>query len=530
MIKHCTHKNLHVLGILTMLIGLPLSPFLMTMGQILLIANWAIDSTIVAKLKKAFANKATLFFLIIFAIHLIGLIYTSNFEYAWRDLRVKWALLFLPIVFSSTPPLSNQEWRTLFKLFGLAVLIATIISTIVYIINGFETMVSARNISIFISHIRFSLMICLTIFIFTYFIIFPSKSEKHFRLWAIPTIIWLSMFLLILGALTGLVVFATGVVLLTLYYSSFIKNFPFRLMVRMALLGTILIGVSIFIHSLAQYQYKEKIDLTALPAKSENGTPYTHYLNRQLYENGHLVYIYIAPAELRKQWNKRSSLPYDGRDNTSNELKHTLIRYLASKNLRCDSSGVVQLSNEEISAIENGVSNHIFLNKFSLYPHLYRVFWEFDRYLEGANPTGSSIIQRLYYARAGLSIYKQNPVIGVGTGDIADAFHNYYNTTKSVLHPTKQLRSHNQYISIMVAFGTIGIILFLLAFIYPMLTFKKTNLPFIILWGIAMVSMLNEDTLETQAGALLVALFFSLFYWGIKEKSVSELRNNSKHR
>lgn len=529
MTKYFTRENIHIFSILTMLIGLPLSPFLMTVGQILLIANYVFDSKLVFKLKTALTNKTTLFFLLIITIHLLGLLYTSNFEYALRDLRVKWPLLYLPIIFSSTPPLAQNTWRTLFKLFGISVIIATLISTVIYVVEGFDTMTSARNISIFISHIRFSLLICLTIFVFIYFLVFPTKNEKYFTWWAIPSIAWLSVFLLILGALTGLVVFATGVIALTLYFSRHIKNYPFRLLVRMTLLGIILIGISVFTHSLARYQYKEKIDITQLPAKSTNGTPYTHYLNRQLYENGHLVYIYIAPAELKKQWNKRSSIPYDGRDNVGNELKHTLIRYLASKNLRRDSTGIAQLSNEDIKAIENGMSNHIFLNKFSLYPHLYRVFWEFERYLEGANPTGSSIIQRLYYADAGLNIYKQNLVFGVGTGDIDDTFKSYYKKTKSVLHPTKRLRSHNQYISIMVAFGTVGIILFLLAFIYPIINYKRTNIPFLILWGIAMVSMLNEDTLETQAGTLLVALFFSLFHWGIKEKTVeNQKKENNK--
>lgn len=520
MIKYITRSNIHLLSVLIILVGLPLSPFLMSVGQVLLVANWVIDINILHKLKKAFTNKITISFLLIIGIHLVGLIYTENFDYAWRDLRVKWPLLFLPLVFSTTKPFRTIEWRSLIKLFGIAVFIGTIVSTVVFFMRGFDTMLSAREISVIISHIRFSLMICLTIFLFVYMTVFPSQHDHNFKWWAIPMAIWLSVFLMILGALTGLVVLGIGMVGLAIFFSFFIHSFFLRFFVRMVLLAVVLIGISFLVHSFARYQYKEKIDVSSLPSHTENGTPYRHYMSRNVYENGHFVYAYIASSELKKQWNKRSNLQYNGFDNVGNDLKYTLIRYLASKNLRRDSSGVVKLTDVDISAIENGLSNYIFLNKLSLYPYLYRIFWEFDRYQEGANPSGSSIIQRLYYVKAGWNIFLQNPVIGVGTGDVNDAFLQYYDSSNSVLTKERRLRSHNQFVSILVGFGAVGFALFLWALFFPIvckIRKHQMNVPFMIFFGIALLSMLNEDTLETQAGALFFVFFYAMFYWGITE-------------
>src|SRR6056297_421714 len=119
------------------------------------------------------------------AIHLIGLVYTENFDYAWKDLRVKWPLLFLPIIFSTTPPLSAQRWRQVFKLFAIILFAATLYSVYIYFSVGVSEMQSTREISTVISHIRFSLMVALAIFVFIYITVFPEKKDKYFRFWGI---------------------------------------------------------------------------------------------------------------------------------------------------------------------------------------------------------------------------------------------------------------------------------------------------------------------------------------------------------
>ncbi len=519
--KYVSIENLHILGIIIILAGMPFSRAMMSIGQMILILNWLLDTNLSQKFRKAFTDKTVLAFLGIITIHLIGLLYTENFDYAWKDLRVKLPLIYLPIIFSTTPPLSTDRWRQVFKFFGVVLFAASLYSVYIYFSVGVAEMQSTRNISTIISHIRFSLMIALGIFVLIYIAVFPGKKDKYFRFWGIPLAIWLVLFLLLLRSLTGIVVLGTGLVFMSLWLATLIRHYVFRLIVYMAVLGFVLIGISFFIHSLAKYNYRIKPVENELPEYTANGNKYTHHLSRQIYENSHFVYSHISTKELRKEWEERSELKFDGRDKVGHQLKHTLIRYLASKGLTKDSVGISKLTPKDISAIENGIANHIYLQNFSLYARLYRVFWEIERMKIGSNPTGLSIVQRIYYFEAGWNIFLQNPIIGIGTGDVQDAFDKYYTESNSVLKEKRRSRTHNQYLTILLTFGSIGFIIFMIGIFYPIIIAarnKTLNMPFIIFIIIALMSMINEDTLETQAGALFFTFFYVFFRWGINER------------
>jgi hypothetical protein len=77
----------------------------------------------------------------------------------------------------------------------------------------------------------------------------------------------------------------------------------------------------------------------------------------------------------------------------------------------------------------------------------------------------------------------------------------------------------------MVAFGIIGFLVFLWGLFFPVLykISKGTiRLPMLIFLGISLLSMFNEDTLETQAGALFFAFFYTFFFWGANPQSGNE--------
>lgn len=74
------------------------------------------------------------------------------------------------------------------------------------------------------------------------------------------------------------------------------------------------------------------------------------------------------------------------------------------------------------------------------------------------------------------------------------------------------MRSHNQYLSIGVAFGIVGLIWFLITLFYPMfLQGKNVDYLYVTFLLIAVISFLTEDTLETQAGVTFYAFFNSFF-------------------
>jgi len=251
-----------------------------------------------------------------------------------------------------------------------------------------------------------------------------------------------------------------------------------------------------------------------------NGQLYSHdTLNLQA-ENGYLTWIYVCEMELEGAWNARSTFDYAGNDTRGHELRYTLIRYLTSRGLRKDSAGVAMLSEEDISWIEKGVANIMFTEGFTFYRMFYELVWQVDYYMHGGNPSGHSVTQRIEYARAGWMIFREHPVFGVGTGDVPDAFARQYEKMGSILSEEWRLRAHNQYLTFLIAFGTVGFILVMISLICPaIMEGGFSGFRFVIFMSIAFLSMISEDTLETSAGAMFFSFFYALLIFGTKKDS-----------
>jgi O-antigen ligase len=106
---------------------------------------------------------------------------------------------------------------------------------------------------------------------------------------------------------------------------------------------------------------------------------------------------------------------------------------------------------------------------------------------------------------------KTSPVIGVGTGDVPEAFRRQYEISDSKLSMKWRLRSHNQYLSFGVAFGILGLIWFMYVLAFPYTKHGDQGWLFSSFFIIALLSMLTEDTLETQAGVTFFTFFYCLF-------------------
>ncbi len=221
---------------------------------------------------------------------------------------------------------------------------------------------------------------------------------------------------------------------------------------------------------------------------------------------------YVCPKELKKEWNKRSKIPFDSNDLKGNPVRGTLARYMASLNLRKDSVGVWALSQQDINAIELGIPNYRFNSLTSMSYRLYQVFWEVKDYEQGGDINGHSITMRLEYWQIALMLIKRHPLVGAGTGNVRKGFDDYYDATHSSLTHEFRLRAHNQYLEIGVGFGLIGLSFFIFSLFYPGIkTGKIFTWFYFIFWMIFMLSLFTEDTLETEAGATFYAFFNSFF-------------------
>lgn len=508
MLGNTFHRYIYLLGIALIVISLPFSPFFLSLGQFIIAGNWLVELDFKAKWQKAKDKPAIFFFLGIYLIHVVWLINTSNINYALHDLKIKLPLLSLPIIMGTSQEFNIKELKIVLHLFLGAIITSTIISAILYF--GDNGIIDNRDISIFISHIRFALMLDMAIFIIAGILVFNKDYIVFHPAFYITTVIWLLIYMVFMAAFSAISIF-----LITLPFAGYFwikkqSNIKFRRIGFSTITVLILLSVGYFSFSLWRFLDREEVDQQNLPTHTINGNKYTHYLNNTQYENEHRIWVMVCPEELNNEWSKKSDLDYMGEDLKGQVLRATLIRYLASYGYSKDSVGFSKLSEQDIALVEQGYSNYIYSKKWGIYPRLYELFWEVENYMNFGNPNNHSFSLRFDLARNGARAFKHHPWFGTGTGDIDDEIKLQFKNSQTKLKPQSQFRPHNQYITFLATFGIVGFTLLLVTLICGV-KHSKNSLDFLTFtFGtIAFLSMLSEDTLETQAGASFVAFFLS---------------------
>lgn len=500
-------------GLMLLGASLSLSPFLVTLMQIILFLNWLTEENPVNKLHRIRRHKTLMIFLLVFMVHIIWLIPSVDFAYAMKDLKIKLPVLLLPLIMATSRSLRTNELKLVLLAFTAGVLVSSVIS-IFSLSTITNPMADIRDISVFISHIRLSLLVNIAIFSIIFLLItgtFQWQRILRNALWI--SLVWLILFLFILQSVTGILIFLiTGALFLIKFPEKFGEHYWY---IRYPLVYGL--SATVFVFSLyiiiVMFSFSKKpVDGETLKTHSPEGSEYVHYpANRQI-ENGNYVWINICEDEMSREWNRKSSIDYSDKDLMGHELRYTLIRYLTSLGLSKDAEGIAALTETDILNVERGMANHIYQNSKWLYPRIYQIIWEVDNYRKGGNPSGHSFAQRFEYWKAGMGIAGDNFWFGTGTGDVALAYEKQYSENESKLAPEWQLRAHNQFLTFFISFGLAGFLIVMAGMIAPVIIERKANymLPFMFIC-IASFSMLTEDTLETQAGATFFAFFYSLF-------------------
>lgn len=504
------HRYIYIFALIILVIGLPLSKFLMSLSQIILACNWLLEGNIKNKCISFWNNKTALVISSVLLLHFIGFLHTSDFDYAFKDIRIKAPLFILPLIISTSKPLSKKLFDSILQFLTGAVVIGTIVSTLILNDIVHRHLVDIRDISIYISHIRFALLICVTIFIASYFV-FSSTTGSGKVMWSL-IILWLVFFLIIMESLTGLVALLLTTVVLISY--TIIKS-----KIRMLKYGAFLflcavLSLSVYyINSIAdENRQRESVDFNKTDIYTSQGNLYDHDKKSKVSENGHLVWSYYSIIELKEAWNKRSAVKIDSSDLKGNTVYFTLFRFLTSKGLRKDADAVFALTENEIKAVERGVTNVNYQDISSLRGRIYETLWEIDLYSKTGQLNGHSLTQRFEYWKTAVGIIQNNLFLGVGTGDVPIAFEQEYIKKNSTLNKLRRLRAHNQYLSIAVAFGIVGLLWFLVSLAIPFFNKKMGfNYLYITFFIIAIISFFTEDTLETQAGVTFFAFLNSYF-------------------
>lgn len=532
-----TGTYFYIVGLILIAIFLPTSKFGLSVSQFYLIALWLllgldmrainrkfcdkpfgvrIISRIAVSFKGIWYNVKTRFddfihdkvaivMVSIFIMHFIGLIYTSDFQYAFKDLRIKLPLLVFPVILSSMKPLNRKQFDTVLWFFIGSVFFVTILGFVKYLYRDFNDI---RELSVFVSHIRVSLCIVFSIFILGYYLV---KRNYNFivNVVIVILILWFLYQIMIWESFIGIVIISilTIVLLLISVFKNMNKTVNFFAVVAIVVVISTMVYVPYKI--IDDYRTPEKVVVEQLDTYTRLGNPYTFDTIHYGVEDGHYVGLYLSKDEMIEAWNQRSVKKINIECDDS-YYYHTLVRYLTSKDLRKDSDGVSQLSDNDVKNIENGIANYNYIANPGFRVRIMKIMIAYDNYRRNGDANGSSVFQRIEFIKASLNIIKENPVIGVGTGDIPNTFADYYERTNSKLTRENRLRSHNQYLAITVTFGVVGLIWFLFSMSYPFFADKRNrNYLYFIFLFIMMLSMLTEDTLETQIGVTLFAFFNS---------------------
>ena len=519
------HFNIYYVGLILLVASLPVSVFTLSVSQFVIGLNWLLEGNWKSKWNRIKNNKALWFFLLIYAVHLLGVIHTTWPEgfigpkyNALKDLKIKVPMLIIPIVIASSEKINPKQLKILFLFLVASVTVNSLISTAVWLGVGNMDIRDIRDISMFISHIRFALLINLSIVTLGFYVLFPSPQLFRNEKWVFGALIlWLCCFLVILQSLTGLVILVITATLFIIQQLKSVQHLPLKMFVVAMMLAVPLVLLSYLAKSVAKFRNFDTYKLEELDKLTPRGNKYRHNPKTLQVENGHWIDLYVCEKELREEWNKVSEIPFDSLDHKGQGVMFTLTRYLTSLDLRKDADGVRALKADDIQYIENGYTNHIFKDMPGLYTRLYETIWEIDLYMRGGGASGHSIAQRIEYLKAASGIIANTPWVGVGTGDAQLSFNQQYIDMGSKLRKDYWHRAHNQFVTFVLTFGFIGFAIVLFAMLAP-LYFRRDYVDFLFVafLSIAFFSMLNEDTLETQPGVMFFTFFYSLLLFGRK--------------
>ncbi|MBP5189578.1 MAG: O-antigen ligase family protein [Bacteroidales bacterium] len=505
------HHAIYFILLFALIGAQPVSNFMMSGMEILLAVNWALEWDMRAKWGRARRSPLLWAFLVLMAVHLIWMLWSANSAYGWYDIFKKLPLLAIPLVVLTSLPLNRKQLEFLFFTFVTTVFIATIIGRI-----RMATILDLpyRQIIPFISHIRFSMNVCLAVAILVWFGVERAKRVAHpWRDW----LLWLSLlvmlslldFLFRLRSYTAFVMlFVTAVLLLVVFWRR-IRN---RLAAYISLVLVVLVAAVAVIVSIGMYtDYYTPVPLASQPLREStaNGNPYQHKQDG-LIENGNYVNNYICRVELECEWDKCSAMSLD--DITENEyaVYPTLIRYLNAMGTTKDSVGMTLLNDDDIRAIEKGIANPVYLKGSSLRKMYYVMFFEYECYRKFGAVKDFTMLQRFELWRNAWRTFLKNPLFGVGTGDVVDACHKQLVIDGSPLEGTKK-HAHNQYLTFLVSFGIVGFVVIAALFVYAVRRQRLLRLPIVLAFvSFVLISFISEDTLETLAGCVFSVLFLCL--------------------
>lgn len=492
------HDALHFFGFLVIAIGMPSTKVLMSIGMLLLIANFLLEGNFKEKMERIRSNRLVLLLLAFYVLLIIGLAWSIDVSDGLKDLKSRLPLLVLPLIMAGRTPMSFSQITRLLQFFLASLLVTSLFNFLSYHhLIGNKVYDDIRGMSLFASHIRYGLLIALGVGVSVYL----QLRDKRFHLIYTLLALWFGYYSLYSQILTGnlaLIAVVAGTIFFLLWNWKRMVGGAFALL---------LVSSSVFFLSQFITLYEEPVDCSELPTHTSRGTEYMHSSEVHSEINGLPILTYYCEPELEEEWNKVSELDFMGKDRKAHPLRMTLARYMTALRLKKDADDFQKLTPEDIEKIENGYTypneqNEHFMSR--IYGIKYQIH-------NNNYPNGHSLLQRIEYWKTSVYLIQRHWLYGVGTGGNQKAFDEAYVDLNSPLNPENRHRSHNMFFTYLISYGVLGLLLFslLLAAIFRRAMRSKNllGLQFII---VLTASFLIEDTLETQLGVTIFGFFLAL--------------------
>ena len=360
---------------------------------VLLGINWVFEGRWREKWEMVRHGRLLQALLVLSALYVVGMLWTSDIATGLRELEQKLPLLVVPLVLLTTRPLHGNSRRVVLALYmGTVVVVSIIGATRLLTIEGLPY----REAVPYISHIRFGLNCCMVIYL-------CLAGLRETTGWGLKValcivVIWLLVFLMMIRSYTAFAILIVVSTVIVLAYHHHWYTY--------VLWGAGLVAIGgIVLYEVNSYYRMSSMATGPLAATTVNGRPYQHSRDGMV-ENGNYINNYICTEELEQEWAQRSSMDIYAITQNGYPVMPALIRYLNGLGLTKDSAGVAQLTDGQIGEIERGVANPVYEHGWAVKKMVYTMLFERECNRHGNSVQGFTMLQRFEYWSATLDIIK----------------------------------------------------------------------------------------------------------------------------
>lgn len=199
-----TFRWIHLGALALVAVGLPWSNVLMSLGQLVLAGNF-ITALVVHRDRaeralRALRSPALLVFLSFYALHALGLLWSADTGWGLDLCRILAPVVVFSVILAASPPLDEGELKMLLLLGAFSTIASTL--TCLALRPAGAAPDDYRALSLFISHIRLALLLCMSLFVLVAY--FPKDALP--RVGHVLGISWCVYFLDRLESLQGIAI------------------------------------------------------------------------------------------------------------------------------------------------------------------------------------------------------------------------------------------------------------------------------------------------------------------------------------